>query len=210
MKKLWVVCSTLLALSSAYAQQDVVTKAKADLNALEVEELSDNFVYIGVGVSSMALNDDATKEEYSALSKTIQIGFQVGEYMAVEGRYISQISSVKYSAGTTANVDNDDVDTDFSNIGIYFKPIYPIERFAIYGLLGYGRLELTNLVDLTGVVADHSVTSFQWGLGMKFNVMDRLIIYGDYMSLYNNSGFGTLLAGTDVGDTVTFGLSYRF
>lgn len=206
MKKL-LLAGALVLNTLAYAQGDVVQKEKAILDSLDVN-LADGFFYVGVGLASMALENEGSKEKFSTISKTIQVGYQYGNYIAIEGRYTSQATDVKYSGGTTDNADVTNYPTDFTNIAIYLKPIYPIGNLSVYGLAGYGQVKLTNVPQ--GDV-DRSETAFQWGAGASYTIGNTLTIFGDYVSMYSGEGFDFLGAGaTHKGELITVGLSYKF
>jgi len=206
MKKV-LLASALVMSTLVYAEGDVVKKEKAILDSLEVD-FADGFFYVGIGVNSMSLENEANKEKFSTIGKMIQVGYQYGNYVAIEGRYTSQATDVKYSGGTTANADVTNYPTDFSNIGIYFKPLYPIGNLSLYGLVGYGQVKLTNIPQ--GDV-DRSETALQWGGGVSYTIGNTLSVFGDYVSMYSGEGFDFLAASsTHKGELITIGLSYRF
>jgi opacity protein-like surface antigen len=206
MKKI-IVAGALMLSSWLYAEGDVVKKEKAILDSLEIS-FAEGFFYVGIGVASMALENEGSKEKFSTVAKMIQVGYQYGDYIAIEGRYSSQGTDVQYSGGTTNNADITNYPTDFSNIGIYIKPIYPFGNLSLYGLAGYGQVTLTN-VPLNDV--DRKETSFQWGGGASYTIGNTLMIFGDYVSMYSGEGFDFLGAGsTHKGELITIGLSYKF
>jgi len=165
--------------------------------------------YIGVGVSAMSLLNNNTDEEFTATGITLQAGYRYNDYIAIEGRYTRDVSAVAYENGTTLILaDNDDYPTDFTNMAIYLKPIYPIGDFSIYALLGYGEVALTN-IPIGGVTRGES--GFQWGIGISYDIYDSFTIFADYSSLYSGDGFDYLATLNSHDATlITIGLGYRF
>ena len=185
----------------------IIDSAKKELDSLKVN-LADSFMYVGGGVSFMSLLNETTLEKFSGMSKNLIAGFQYGDYVAIEGRYISSFGSVTYDAGVSSAGDNSNYPTDFTNMAIYLKTIYPFGDAGLYGLLGYGQVGLTNVPE--GDV-DRTVTSFQYGGGASYKMFNNIIIFADYIIAYNAKGFNGL--GTDNNHYVTYttiGFLYQF
>lgn len=165
--------------------------------------------YVGVGASYMSLLNNNTDEEFTATGITLQAGYRYNDYIAIEGRYTRDVSAVAYENGTSVTfADNDDYPTDFTNMAIYLKPIYPIGDFGIYALLGYGEVALTN-IPVGSVTRGES--GFQWGVGMSYDIYDSFTLFADYTSLYSGDGFDYLATLNSHDATlITVGLSYRF
>lgn len=160
--------------------------------------------YLGIGIGDASVNDDDTSEEFSATTLMLQAGYQYNEYLALEGRYTFGLN-MDYNPGTTNGLSSD-YDGDFSNWGIYLKPMYPIGNFSIYGLLGYGGVMLDNLAG-----GDAYEDGWQWGLGAGYALSDNYTIFVDYVSLYDDTGFDYRARLDDIdSDTWTLGVSYRF
>jgi len=178
-----------------------------------VEEVSpDSGIYIGAGLSGMFLRDGLSEEEFSAVGTMIQVGYQLNQHFAVEGRYTRNVGAVKYQHGKTSNPDNSDYPTHFSNAAIYLKPMYPIGKLSLYALLGYGRTQMTNLPGGgAGVTADRAEGGFQWGVGASYRASRHVFVFADYVHYYHGKGFdyraqkATINAGA-----LTVGISYRF
>ncbi len=207
MKKSFLSIVTILSLSNvAYAYSDV-ERAKAEKEAIEVR-LDDNRFYAGFAVSYMSMKNDLSKEEFTATGQSIHAGYQYGKYIAIEGRYTINASNVSYSSGTTDALDLADYPTDFTNIGLYAKLIYPIDNISVYGLMGYGEVGLTN-VPIDDV--DRAESGFQWGGGVAYMIGDSFEVFVDYLFLYSGQGFDSLAQQADQDATlVTLGLSYKF
>jgi len=191
-------------------------------NAEEKNGLSDNSIsfigeessfFIGLGISNMELSNDATDEAFSSKAVVLQMEYQYNRYIGILGRYAFNIGSADYSHGRTSNPDYVDYPTDFSNVGIYLKGIYPVGNFSPYLLLGYGEVELTNapLSGGSGINANLSESGLQWGLGLDYTFNDKLSIFVDYVQMYDDKGFDGIATDADVtADMWTIGVSYRF
>ena len=168
--------------------------------------------YVGLGFSSMRLNNDLTDEEFSANAMMLQAGYQYNRYLAIEGRYTFHVGDVEYEHGTTINPDYSDYPTDFENVAVYLKPMYPIDDFSVYALLGYGEVGLTNIpLGGAGISADRAEGGFQWGLGAGYNVNESIAVFVDYVRMYDDIGFDKRAQSADiVADAWTFGISYKF
>ena len=174
--------------------------------------MSESAFYVGSGMSYMSLRDDLSDEEFTATGVMLQAGYQFNKYFAIEGRYTRDISDVEYDHGDTVNPDYDDYPTDFSNIAIYLKPMYPVNNFNFYALLGYGRTELTNIpLGGPGISADRAESGFQWGLGAAYEVTENISVFVDYVRFYDDTGFDYRAQHADVNsDAWTLGVSYKF
>lgn len=193
---------SVLALSSCLmAGGDV-----APVEEAVVMPLVDNAAfYIGLGAGQAAINDDTTSEEITSTMIMLQAGYQYNAYIALEGR-VSFGFNTDYDPGTTANTGGE-YDSDISSWGIYVKPMYPVtDAFDIYALLGYGGVQLGNLEN-----GDAYESGFQWGLGVQYEVVENVLIFADYVKLYDDTGFDYRAQHDDVNaDAWTVGLSYKF
>ena len=135
----------------------------------------------------------------------LQAGYQVNEYLALEGRYTFGMGGSDYDSGNLTNA-TDTYDGDLSTWGIYVKPMYPIGDFSLYGLLGYGEIMLE---DLAG--GDAVEGGFQWGLGASYAFTEEISVFADYVSLYDDTGFDyrAQLSNVDA-DAWTVGITYNF
>ena len=201
MRKITLSLLTIMALSGlAYAGGDVETIEEA----IVVPVVDNSAFYLGLGFGGSYVNDDYTDEEISANTLMLQAGYQYNQYIALEGRYSFGFST-DYEPGMTDNLASD-YDGDFSSWGIYLKPMYPIGDFSIYALLGYGGVMLD---DLEG--GDATENGFQWGLGGQYSVTESILVFADYVSLYDDTGFDYRAQLDDVNAyTWTVGLSYKF
>jgi len=96
--------------------------------------------------------------------------------------------------------------------------MYPVTtEFDVYALLGYGSAEY-DVTDKAGNLSlnynSDSLSSFSWGLGVSYTFNENIIVFADYVSIYDDS--------TDVREdfydvtyddtinTVNVGVSYQF
>ena len=202
MKKSILSLVSILALSGlSYAGGDIAPVEPV----VEAPVVIDNSAfYLGLGFGSASVNNDFTNEEISNNTVMLQAGYQYNQYVALEGRYTFGFST-GYDPGNTRNASSD-YDGDFSNWGVYVKPMYPIGDFSIYALLGYGGVMLEDISN-----GDAYESGFQWGLGAQYAFMENITVFVDYVSLYDDTGFDyrAQLHNIDA-DTWTVGVSYRF
>ncbi len=172
---------------------------------------SSNF-YIGLGGSNLKLKNDHTNESFKAKGLMLQAGYSINSYLTLEARYAHHVGDVEYDHGSdhrvNAGADIKDYSTDFTNIALYLKPSYSYEKVTLYGLLGYGEVELTN-IPLGGV--DRAEDGFQWGVGVAYEVYENLSLFVDYVRLYDDKGFNYRATNSNIKvDALTVGMSYRF
>ena len=172
---------------------------------------SSNF-YLGLGVSTLKLKNDFTKESFKAKALTLQAGYTYNAYLALEGRYTHHVGDVEYDHGSDHRVNAGEniknYPTDFTNIALYLKPQYKIDDFKAYALLGYGEVKLTNIPQNS---ADRAEAGFQWGVGMAYDVSKNISLFLDYTNMYEGKGFDYLAVNRNIkADAITFGMTYTF
>lgn len=159
--------------------------------------------YMGAALGDSRVNNDTSNEKMSSLSLMIQAGWQYNQYIALEGRYSFGLN-MDYSSGDPSNTS--DYNGDFSSWGVYAKPMYPIQNFKVYALLGYGGVELEDIAN-----GDAYENGFQWGVGAGYAFNQRLSIFVDYVSLYDDTGFGNRAKLDDIDAyTLALGVTYQF
>lgn len=208
MKKTILSLATIIALSSfSNAGGDSVI---VDVLPIPIEEVDTSAFYVGVGGSYMGLFNTSTDEKITTLGVMLQVGYQYNDYIAIEGRYTLGVGKVDYKHGSTVNADNSDLDTEFSNMGIYLKPMYPIGDFHIYGLLGYGNTILTK-IPAGSTSASRGEDGFQWGVGLDYEIIENISIFADYSRVYDGKGFNFRGLNSDINSVlISAGLSYKF
>jgi opacity protein-like surface antigen len=145
--------------------------------------------------------DSASKNGYTLIA-----GVKFNEYLALEGRYTSNIGKIKVDAEVNGTkYPSEEMEGKFSNLGIYLKPILPVnEQFSIYGLLGYGQFNNDG----------EKLNSVQYGVGASMAVNNQWSIFADYSRLADDSGTGyapgSVFKYKIDYDALTFGVAYRF
>jgi opacity protein-like surface antigen len=169
-------------------------------------------IYAGLGISYMSLRNDLSDEEFTSTGLMLQVGYQINAYLAVEGRYTKNVGDLEYERGKTANPNYNDYPADFTNVGIYLKPMYNIQSFNLYALLGYGQVAMTNIpLGGAGISADRAESGFQWGLGASYDVSESVSVSVDYVRFYDDKGFDFRATTADItSDAWTLAVSYRF
>jgi len=211
MKNSFLSLVTIVALSSLSFAGGDIAPIESEIEPIPTEvSIDESAFYLGLGASTMGLYNDLSDEEFTSTGMMVQVGYQYNRYLALEARYTANVADVEYDHGTSKNANIADYPADFTNMGIYIKPIYPIGAFSLYALLGYGEVTLTN-VPLGSMSADRGEDGFQWGIGASYQITDSLDIFADYTTVYDDQGFNYRGTNADVnGDLVTIGLSYRF
>jgi len=208
MKKTVLSIVSIMALSSAsYAGGGTEI---AEIAVVEIPSVDTSAFYIGLGGASMGLFNTSTDEKITSLGVMLQAGYKYNDYIAIEGRYTLGVGKVDYKHGSTINADNSNLDTKFSNLGIYLKPMYPMGDFNVYGLLGYGNTRLTK-IPAGATSADRGENGFQWGAGLDYEIIDDISIFVDYARVYDNKGFNSRALNSNINSVlISTGLSYKF
>lgn len=142
-------------------------------------------VYGELGYSWTQIRGDGFKASPGAVRGII--GYDLHPYVAVEGMV---------EGGTGTDTDNGVSAKLKSSYGLFVKPKYDIGNTEVFGRLGVAR---TNLDLSTG---DVSSNSFAYGVGVKYNVTQRVNVGLDYTRLADKNGVKV--------DGVTLGVGYRF
>ncbi|MEA1880504.1 MAG: porin family protein [Campylobacterota bacterium] len=195
---------------SALLLSSTIAMAGGDISAVEPQitipeikapTVSTSGFYAGLGYSCMQLVTDTPDEEFMGNGVSINVGYNVNPFLAVEARYTRSLDDVNYK---TWNVDQDLEDSSLSNAAIYLKPKFSIAGFGMYGLVGYGQTELDNGTNT------FTESGFQYGIGTNFTVMDTEF-FVDYRRLYDAEDFDSGYAGQDVAtNSFTLGVNYNF
>jgi len=153
--------------------------------------------YLGLGYSNTNVDFTVSSDFYndesifdvSTDTLLMLAGYDINEYVGVEGRYYWNITSmgVDYYASGVPIVE----DYKAESFAFYVKPQYSFDMITIYALLGVTMNDYTALA--VGSINDD--TLFSWGVGAKFNM---------------TQSFGAFVDYTDLGETddlITTGLS---
>jgi opacity protein-like surface antigen len=187
----------LLASTLAMAGGDIAP-IEPEINTPEVIEAESALTgfYAGLGYSYMKMKDDTADTETTGHAISVQAGYNFNPYLAVEGRYTATLSDLR--------AHDADQNWDMSNVAIFLKPKYTVDRFTLYGLLGYGQVTFDN-------GTSYSEDGFQWGLGASMMATDNIDVFVDYTRLYDDDGFDTLAGNNDISvDSVNVGVNYNF
>ena len=151
---------------------------------------------------------DSSSDDYSQFM--LQAGYKFNDYIAVEGRY--WIGMDDNSWHNTFH--NTEVTAEIDTWGIYVKPMYPVtESFDVYALLGYADSDYT----ISGAGYTFSADAFDgfsWGIGANYSFTERLAVFVDYVSLYDDD-FTVVRNGVQNNanleiDSINFGVTYTF
>lgn len=220
MKKLTLSIAAIMAMSTfAVAAGGTYDADGPDSYAAGGPSLSyDGGYYYGAAYGSVSTEGDgsapteALNLEIDHATIMLQAGYQFNSYLAIEGRYWMVFTNSDGSVSYTDNVDPNNneyvsgsLDDDTTIWGLYVKPMYPVTTtFTAYGLLGYGNVDY----DFGGISSDDD--SFQWGLGTSYTFDNNLVLYIDYLSMYDDDDtIGNVSTELTV-DSWNFGFSYRF
>ncbi len=161
-----------------------------------VEEFSASGFYAGIGYSYIFMDNAGTAGDVTGNALTLQAGYNLHKYFAIEGRYSMTLGDL--------DVDNGPDNGDLSNIALFIKPQYSVEKFKFYGLLGYGQ------VSYDSGVKDYSEDGFQYGAGISLSATDTIDVYVDYTRLYDDDDFDGLLSDNITVDALNIGVNYKF
>ncbi len=157
--------------------------------------------YAGLGYSCLQMGLDNPDLDISAMTAiSASVGYNINNYLAVEGRYTASLGDLSVETWNT------DVDKswDMSNIALYLKPQYSIDRFKVYGLLGFGQVTFDN-------GTSYSESGFQYGGGVSAMATDNIDVYVDYRRLYDDTDLDGFAPGRDTAvNSFTVGANYHF
>ncbi len=176
---------------------------------VEVIDNSSFYVGIGYGFGTASATDGGYNDfghtitvldEQTMDNITFQAGYNINEFVAVEGRYNYGIDQ-DIGYGTDISLDT---------FAVYVKPQYPITpEVSVYGLLGYAW----NTGYQTGE-ADYDFDGFAYGVGAKYAVAENVEVFADYTSVYDDNDileYDTFTIDSDREVyNVTVGVTYKF
>ena len=209
MKNIVLSAVAVLAMSSFAVAGGGFTTEQEEMVVFEEPNLSPlnnfylGFAYSFVNAERTALLDD---QEFSGLM--LQMGYNINEYVAIEGRYWFGNDETMSS----------NLEQSIDSWGIYVKPQYPVtEALNVYGLLGYASSEYIETFGPLTYTSDADIDGFSWGLGASFAFSKNISIFVDYVNLYDDTN--TYRTNTspsidvnieDSIDTVNLGITYNF
>ncbi len=161
-------------------------------------------LYLGLGYSNTNVDFSLSSDLYdsdifdvSTDTLLMLAGYDINEYVGVEGRYYWNITSmaVDYYASGIPVVE----DYKAESFALYVKPQYSFDMISIYALIGVAMNKYTALLE------NDDDTLFSWGLGAKFNMTQSFGAFVDYTDLGETDGFITTgLSSWNVGITYKF------
>jgi len=160
-------------------------------------------LYLGAALSTVSVRDSNVDLNFFSEeiaqdrlgNLTLVAGYTFNEFFSTELRY-------------TIQAFNEQI-IDMSGISLLAKPQYTIyNQTKLYALLGFGN----NSIDGTkSDIVEIDESSFQWGLGINYDINENISIYADYLDLgseqegiyYNNANEVST-------DALTLGVNYNF
>ena len=138
--------------------------------------------YVGVGytktnvdftLSTDIINNNLFDESTDTL--LLLAGFNINEYIGIEGRYYWNITSmaVDYYASGIPIIE----DYKAESFAIYAKPQYSFDIVSLYALIG------VTMNNYTALLQSSDDMLFSWGLGAKVNMTQNLSAFVDYTDL---------------------------
>lgn len=160
------------------------------------------FLGLGYAKTNVAFNIDAGNIDtdlfdVSTDSLLFLAGYDINEYIGVEGRYYWNTSAmaVQYYAGDVPIVR----DYKAESFALYAKPQYSFSILSVYALLGI------TMNDYTALLQSKNDTLFSWGLGAKVSMSQSFGAFIDYTDLGETDD----LLNTDL-SSWNLGLTYKF
>ena len=161
-------------------------------------------LYLGLGYSNTNVDFSLSSDLYdsdifdvSTDTLLMLAGYDINEYVGVEGRYYWNITSmaVDYYASGIPIIE----DYKAESFALYVKPQYSFDMISIYALLG------VTMNSYTALLEDGDDTLFSWGVGAKFNMTQSFGAFVDYTDLGETDALITTgLSSWNVGITYKF------
>jgi hypothetical protein len=161
-------------------------------------------LYLGLGYSNTNVEFgissdlfDADIFDVSTDSLLMLVGYDINEYIGVEGRYYWNITSmaVDYHVSGIPIIE----EYKAESFALYVKPQYSFDMISIYALLGI------TMNDYTALLQSSDDTLFSWGVGAKFNMTQSFGVFADYTDLGETDD----LISTGL-SSWNLGISYKF
>ena len=161
-------------------------------------------LYLGLGYSNTTVDFSLSSDFYdndifdvSTDTLLMLAGYDINEYVGIEGRYYWNITSmaVDYYASGIPVVE----DYKAESFALYVKPQYSFDMITLYALLG------VTLNDYTALLQSSDDTLFSWGVGAKFNMTQSFGAFVDYTDLGETDDLITTgLSSWNIGITYKF------
>jgi len=157
--------------------------------------------YAGLGYSCLNMGLDTPDWEATAMGAlSVNAGYDFNSFLAVEARYTLSLGDINTK---TWNTDVDE-SWDMSSAGLYLKPQFTMDKFKVYGLIGYGQTTFDN-------GTSYAENGIQYGGGLSAMVVNNVDVYVDYRRLYDDTDFDGFAPGQDAAvNSFTVGANYHF
>lgn len=154
--------------------------------------------YTGIGIGGYSINVSNSDGATTALGTYGQLGADVGDYFGAEVRLgTSGKTSFRDKTGVNMNIN---IDYIFSYLGKVQAPIG--KSVHAYALLGGTTGQFTRKIKTPGFIYTstgtttftNKVSSFTAGVGLDFQIQDKLLIGAEYMHYFKSiNGFSANL-----------------
>lgn len=170
----------------------------------------DRGFYIGADTASLQTTlDYGLTENYSTTHARLKIGYQILNFLSVEGRAMS----------SDYDTDIDDFGGQYrfdtgTMVGIYVRPHTPFRNANVYGIVGFTAMNTKYrlVAPIAGPVDSDSVLAFTIGVGGSFRIAGNLTLDVEAAAYTGTADYGTYFVESvdlySVG--LAAGLRYRF
>jgi len=122
----------------------------------------------------------------------MRLGSTLNDYLAIELHGAFGLSDDTDTVDVLGESISAQYEID-SALGVFIKARAPVgERFGLFAMLGYSRLEGSYRIDAPSVAivesGSESESDVSMGLGADFRMTDRLYLNADYLQLLDKSG----------------------
>jgi len=196
--------SVVLSSHIVFAGANTTKTIEPSIDIPQIIEKSTSDFYVGLGVSTTSTHEDdldffiITEGQDRTGDLTFLAGYDWNEYFGVEARYMISVAK-------------EDI-VDSKSWGIYAKPQYSVtEDLNIYGLLGIGGFDASGTNHFGENISADDI-SFQWGLGVSYEVYEDISIFADYTQVARDvEATAFVNSNVDVSsDSITIGVRYQF
>jgi len=188
---------------SSYAGGGVKYATSSPILVTPIKQVSNGSFYAGAGFSLIAtapnidyFNNKKIFQDKTA-SALLIAGYLYNPYLSIELRFSKTLGKEFFLKHTV--------------YGIYIKPQYEIyNNLKIYGLLGYGKLKITQYNN-SGV--NFSDTNLHFGAGLSYKITNHIELFADYVNYSRDKKVVNYFLGkTKKVDTssINLGFNYHF
>jgi len=173
-------------------------------------QAADRGWYLGADVASLLTTlDYGYSETYSTTHARLKVGYQILNYLSVEGRAMSS----DYDTDIDVFGGQYRFDTG-TMLGVYARPHTNFRNANVYGIVGLTAMntKYRQLAPFTGPTDSDSVVAFTAGVGGSFRMVDNLTLDVEATMYVGTADYGAYFI--DYVDLYSYGLSaglrYRF